>query len=331
MTDPTRSAHDRRKPIAVTVVATLVGMLFAWSFLGALHRPEPREVPVGVVAQGDAAGLQRTIEQRAGDAFDPKGYPDEQAARRALLEREVDAVFIPGPGGNRLLVASASGRMAGSILTQGFQAVSQAAGQRLTVEDVRPLPRDDGNGISSMFFVVTLALPAVMLAVMLALAAPWLPAGRRVAAVIVGSVVLAGANAWVAAGLTGALTGAPWELWGLGTLLAFAVCATTAGAVHLAGPPAGGLVALLFVPIGVPASGGPIGSHYIPEWYAAVGEFLPVAAGIDAVRNAVYFDGNAIGGPLLVLSLWALLGASMLSAPRARRRTGEVAEPVAAH
>ncbi|MEU6037006.1 hypothetical protein ABZ801_16530 [Actinomadura sp. NPDC047616] len=325
-------AHDRRRPIAVIVVTTLIGMLFAWSFLGALHRPEPRDVPVAVVVQGDAAAVAKAMRQRTEGAFEPKTYRDEGAARQALLEREVDAVFVPGPGGNRLLIASASGRMSSSILTQGFQAVSQASGRRLTVEDLRPLPRDDGNGISSMFFVITLTIPAIALAILLAVAAPWLPAWPRLAAVTAGAVVLGGANAWVAAGLTGSLTGAPWELWGIGAVLAFVISSVTAGALRLIGPPGAALTALLFVPIGVPAGGGPIGPHFVPEWYGAIGRLLPAAAGIDITRNTVYFDGNAVGGPYLVLAVWGLLGIVLLAVPAARRRgLGAAASPALSH
>jgi hypothetical protein len=137
--------------------------------------------------------------------------------------------------------------------------------------------------------------------------------------------VVGGANAWVAAGLTGALTSSPLELWGLGSLLVFAVGSFVAGGWRVAGPPAVALSALLFIPIGVPASGGPIGPRFIPEWYATFGEWLPVGAAIDAVRNTVYFDGNATGGPLLVLALWGVAGLALVLAPTKAARTREAA------
>ncbi|TDC75713.1 ABC transporter permease [Actinomadura sp. 7K507] len=318
--------HEKGKPIAVIVVVALLGMVFAGSFLGALHKPEPHGVPVAVVGPENAVDrLGAEMDKRADGAFDLAAYETEKAARDALLDRDVDAVFVPGQGGAALIVAGATGKIENAVLTQAFQGVGQATGQPVTVEDVRPLPADDGNGVSAIFFVITTVIPAIVLAVLLAFAVPKAGAGRRVGLLAAGSVVLGGVNAWVAAGLTGALVGAPWELWGLGSLLVFAVSSFAAGALRAGGPPAAGLTVLLFIPIGVPASGGPIGPRFIPEWYAAFGEWLPVSAAINAVRNTVYFDGSAIGGPLLVLTLWAAAGLALVLVPKKTRQRGHAA------
>ncbi|MGP4022699.1 hypothetical protein [Actinomadura sp. 3N407] len=320
--------HERGKPIAVMVVAALLGMVFAGSFLGALHRPEPHGVPVAVVGPQNAVDrLGTMMDERADGAFDLTAYGSEEKARAALLDREVDAVFVPGQGGASLIVAGANGKIESAVLTQAFHGVGQATGQPVAVEDVRPLPADDGNGASSMFFVITTVIPALMLAVMLAFAVPTVGSGRRIGLLAAGSVLIGGANAWVAAGLTGALAGAPWALWGLGSLLVFAVSSFTAGALRVGGPPAAGLTVLLFVPIGVPASGGPIGPLFVPEWYAAIGEWLPVSAAISAVRNTVYFDGSALGGPLLVLSLWVVAGLALVLVPKKVRERTHAAAP----
>ncbi|WUH99092.1 ABC transporter permease [Spirillospora sp. NBC_00431] len=313
--------HEKGKPVAVLVVASLIGLIFAGSFLGALHHLEPHDVPVAVVAPENAVDRLGTMMDRQVDgAFDLKAYGDEREARDALLEREVDAVFVPGKAGGqgaaKLILAGANGKIEQAALTTAFHGVGQATGQQVTVEDVRPLPADDNNGVSAIFFVITTVIPGLILAVMLAVALPKAGVARRIALLAAGSLAVGGVNAWVAAGLTGALTGAPLELWALGALLVFAVGSFAAGALRVAGPPALALAALLFIPIGVPASGGPIGPQFIPQWFAAFGEWLPVAAAIDAVRNTVYFDANAIGGPLLVLALWAAAGTALVLVPK---------------
>ncbi|TDD29864.1 ABC transporter permease [Actinomadura sp. KC06] len=322
--------HEKGKPIAVMVAVSLIGLIFAGSFLGALHHLEPHGVPVAVVAPDAAVDRLGTVmDQKADGAFDLTAYGDEQKARDALLEREVDAVFVPGQGGAqpggqgggaKLVLAGANGKIEQAALTTAFQGVGQATGQPVTVEDVRPLPADDNNGVSAIFFVITTVIPAVILAVMLAVAVPKAGAAQRMGLLAAGSVALGGVNAWVAAGLTGALAGAPLELWGLGSLLVFAVASFAAGALRVGGPPALALTALVLIPIGVPASGGPIGPQFIPQWFAAIGDWLPVAAAIDAVRNTVYFDGNAIGAPLLVLAVWAVAGTVLVLVPAKARQ-----------
>ena len=51
----------------------------------------------------------------------------------------------------------------------------------------------------------------------------------------------------------------------------------------------------------------------ITQWYADLGKALPAGSALPAVQNTVYFNGNAITAPLLVLSAWALAGAIALA------------------
>ncbi|MFC4052563.1 ABC transporter permease [Actinomadura syzygii] len=329
--------HERRKPVIVMVVASLIGMVFAGSFLGALHHTRPHDVPVAVVApETDVHRLGVMLDRKEKGAFDLTAYASQDKARAALLNRDVDAVFVLGDGsvvgqgqGARLIVAGANGRIENGVLTEVFQGFGQAAGIQVAVEDVVPLPSDDNNGISSIFFVVTTAIPAVIMAVLFAFAVPTAGVGRRLALLLAGSVVLGGANVLVADAMLGALAGAPWALWGVTSLLVFAVASFTAGTLRAAGPPGAGLTALLLVPIGLPASGGPMGPHFIPQWYAACGEWLPPSAAISAVRNVVYFHGNALGRPLLVLGLWAAAGIALLLAPKRTQKQRETMTPTA--
>lgn len=313
--------NEARRLVGVILAVTLVGMVFAGSFLGALHRPRPHGVPVAVAAPPQvAAGLDAALDRRAAGAFDVRPYPGEAEARRALLRRDVDGVFVPGA--NRLIVAGATGRATSTLLTEVFRG---ASGGRLTVEDVRPLPADDGNGIASVFFVVAVVIPGIALGVISSVAAPRAGVAARLAALAAGAVAVAGADALIADAVLGALGGAPWTLWGIGALLAFTVAAAVAGVLRIAGPAGAAVAVLLIVPVGVPASGGPVGAGFIPRWYAELGEHLPVGAGINAVRNIVYFDANAVGGWLLVLAVWAGAGTLLTMLPRVWRRHAALA------
>ena len=110
----------------------------------------------------------------------------------------------------------------------------------------------------------------------------------------------------------GALTGAPWGLFGIGTLLAFAAAVTAAAAARWGGGLGYLVILLLFVAVGIPASGTTLGPNMITAWYADLGKALPAGSALPAVQNTVYFNGNAITIPLLVLSAWALAGAIVL-------------------
>src|SRR5262249_9218208 len=119
-------------------------------------------------------------------------------------------------------------------------------------------------------------------------------------------VVAAVATAIADAGI-GALTGAPWAIFGVGSLLAFAVAAMGAAAARWGGVIAYVLVMLLVIPVGISSSGSVLGPRMITPWYADLGKALPPGATQETVRNVTYFSGNAITGPLLILSAWALV------------------------
>lgn len=97
-------------------------------------------------------------------------------------------------------------------------------------------------------------------------------------------------------------------IFGIGALLAFAAAVIGAAATRWAGTIGYVVLLLLFVPVGISASGSTLGPRMIPPWWAGVGKALPVGSAQPAVRNVTYFNSHAIVDPLLILSAWALAG-----------------------
>jgi len=50
----------------------------------------------------------------------------------------------------------------------------------------------------------------------------------------------------------------------------------------------------------------------LPGFWRTIGPYLPTGAGVDLVRNIAYFDGQAIGRPLVVLTAWLALGVALV-------------------
>ncbi|MFG1708352.1 hypothetical protein ACFLIM_34620 [Nonomuraea sp. M3C6] len=315
------------KIIGLVVGVTLLGMLFAGSFLGAFHQPEPHGVPIAVVAPGEQVKqLQAGIDQRKAGAFSLSEYTSLDVARSALLDREVDAVLVPQEG--KLVVASAGGRTGATVITAAFQAAAQAQGRPLQVEDAVPLPPGDSGGISGMFYVLSVVLPGIAMAVLLFQVAPGLGLAGRLGVLVAGALVAGTGNAWLADTVFGALPGRFGWLVLVSAGISLAVGLVVAGLVKVVGTPGVGLAVLLFIPIGLPASGGPLGARYIPEWYAVVGQFLPIGPAAEAVRNTVFFDGAALWTPLGILALWGLLGLVLLALPGRRAQPAPAAPRV---
>ncbi len=300
------------KKLVGAAAVVLLGMLFVTSLLGGLHKPEPRGVPIAVVGPAQTVPqLGRDLDARAPGAFELLRYGDERAGRAALLGREVDGVLLVREG--RLIVAGAAGRTASTVITQVFQGAAQARGLTLAVEDAVPLPPGDPGGISGMFYVLGLLVPGFAIAALVSRSA-WGMTGR-LNALVTGAIGVGFIEAWLADVVYGALPGHLLALTTVSAGIVLTIGLTVLGLLRVAGFPGGGLAALLFFPVGLPTSGGPLGPHFIPEWYATIGRFLPIGAGSDAVRNTVFFEGAALGVPLAVLSGWALLGSALLSIP----------------
>jgi hypothetical protein len=253
--------------------------------------------------------VSRTLERAVPGGYDVSGSPTAKTARDSIVNRHVDVAVVLRPHGDLLLVATAVRSSLATTTVKVFRSVAQADGVPLAVQNVRPLPANDPDGLSKIYLMIALLAPSLTFGNMLITRiSPRLHPLLHVAVIAVyAGIIAAVAIALADAGL-GALTGAPWALFGIGALLAFGVAVTGAAASRWAGGAGYLVIALLFVPVGIAASGLTLGPNMITQWYADVGKALPPGASITAVNNASYFSGNGMTIPLVVLGAWALAG-----------------------
>jgi len=112
----------------------------------------------------------------------------------------------------------------------------------------------------------------------------------------------------------GPLDGHHLALAAAGAFLCFTVGSVAVGLQSALGVVGTGVSILLFVVLGNPSSGGPYATELLPGLWRTLGPYLPTGAGVDLVRNLAYFDGQAIGRPLVVLTAWLALGVAMVGA-----------------
>ena len=126
------------------------------------------------------------------------------------------------------------------------------------------------------------------------------------------------------------LTGHLLALWWLGALLVFAVGAVTLAFQTLFGVIGIGVTILFFVVLGNPSAGGAYQPALLPPFWRAISSALPAGAGTDGVRRIVYFGGYDIGGDLIVLASYAVVGASSPSSgPSSTSAARPLASPAA--
>jgi hypothetical protein len=342
--DPTNRRLVERPAVrlaGIVAAALTLGFLFITSVLDAYHAPSPHHVPVAVVGPPQAvAKIQTALGQRAPGAFDVDPYQSAAAARQAIENRRVDAALVlaapagasaPGgasaaPGGvppAHVLIASGIGTEPANAIATVFTGVAKAMGGGAVVQDVAPVQRGDPLGVASYFFAVGLYMPSFLGGILMTVAARRYSMAGKIVAVLVFAALLGTIEVGVVDGLIGALVGHSAELIGLGVLTSVAFAATVVALGSMLGAAGIALSTLTFPGAGIPASGGPFGVAFLPEFYRVVGPGLPLTNAAAAIRNVVYFGGHANGAPLGVLACWAggalVLMAAIAAVDRRRR------------
>ncbi|MGW7468038.1 DUF3533 domain-containing protein [Streptomyces xantholiticus] len=339
---PHRSFLDELKDaVSVRAALLVLGVLalqlgFITSYIGAFHQPKPHRIPLAVTSpdtQVADEALYR-LARLPGDPLEPRTVADETAARRQITEREVDGALVMDPRGttDRLLVAGGGGGALRQAITEVVTKVEKSQNRTVRVVDVVPGAVGDARGLSSFYLVVGWCVGGYLCAAILAISAGARPANAARAFIRLGVLLLysitAGLLGTVIAGpVLDALPGSVRALWGLGTLLVFAVGAITLALQGLAGVIGIGLAILLVVVLGNPSAGGAYPYPLLPSFWRAIGPALPPGAGTYAARSIAYFRGNGAGGPMVVLAAWAVGGAVITFACAALRRRGPAPAP----
>jgi hypothetical protein len=329
--DEVKNAVTPRAALLVIGVLALQ-LLFITSYVGALHKPKPTDVPFGVAApQQMSARLTAELKALPGGPLDPRPVADAATAREQILDREIDGALVVNPTGttDTLLVASGGGTAMADTLTRIITEVDRTQQRTVRTVDLAPASGQDFNGISSFYLVVGWCVGGYLCASILAISAGAKPANRRRAVIRTGvmalySIVGGIGGALIIGPILGALPGSFWGLSGLGALTVFAVGMLTLALQALTGIVGIGLAVLIVVIAGNPSAGGAFPLPMLPDFWRAIGPALPPGAGTWVARSIAYFKGNTITGPLLVLSAWAVAGTIVTLLVAARRTPEEL-------
>ena len=324
-----------RRGIALALIAVVaLQLLFALSYIAAFHDPSPHEVPLAVTAptQQAAGQVAAQLEKEGGDAVATTVVGDAAAARARVLDRhDVAALVVGAKKKDKLLIASAAGVSQAQAIEQQVRDAESRQGRTLAVTDLAKLPQADSRGVTPFYLVLVMAFGGYLGVTVLGLLAnPAASRGRRalerLGAMAVYAVVSGVLVTLLARAAFGLLEGHVVAVAAATSLVGYATAAVAVTLQALLGTAGTGAVILLFVVVGNPTSGGAVPYDFLPTPLATVGPYLVNGAGVDLVRNLVYFDAHAIARPLLVLAVWAVLGsvgAVAVSARRYRRATHE--------
>ncbi|OLB82250.1 MAG: hypothetical protein AUI14_01015 [Actinobacteria bacterium 13_2_20CM_2_71_6] len=313
-----------------------IGTAFIAVYVGALHQPQPRGVPIGVVNAdiGPQALLAAIGAQHS--ALATKVYDTPADADRALADRAVYAVLDTDPvaDGLRLTVAGGAAPGVAELITQTVSTMATDAHIPLSVRDTHPAAARDPRGLTPFYLVVGWLLGGYLAATALAVIVGTVPRGTARLAMRLGAF----AAFAVLLGLAGAMLMGPgygiWAhhfgaLWLAGTLIVFASAAITAALESWVGLVGTGLAMLLLFIFGNPGSGGVYPPEFLPGPFRDLHRWLPTGLATDLVRAIEYFGAHATGWPIAGLVLWSVAGlAAVLGATLALGHHREAVAPV---
>ncbi|WP_433302354.1 hypothetical protein ACQP2F_08820 [Actinoplanes sp. CA-030573] len=344
----------RRFALAVCVIGVLVQLGLTAYYLSMGHKAQPHHLPVGLVTPASKRDAVMNLLSR-NDNFKVTDYATADDLVIAIKRRDVYGGVDITASKPHLYVASAAGPAAASLLRatytgvvqqQTAQTLDQLASQGMTmtvsaaqdlntppaVTDVVPLPSDDVNGVSLGFLTQALALGGTIASMGLGRLIPrarrsWRRGLAHVTILIVYAIGSAAVILWSMTWFGVGETADRGEMLGIFSLISLAITASTAGAVALLGP-AGALVGAVYFTLGTVISGASILPEFLPAFGRRVGEYLPTGAGVQAVRDDLYFPAAHISGHLTVLGLYAGIGVLIVlitnMLPHAKNTTSEV-------
>jgi hypothetical protein len=281
------------------LLALLAMAAFAAAYIGALHDPTPQHVRIGVVDARTAAAVDGSH-----DAFNSLREPSPAALVHDLRARKIAAGIV----GRTIYVASGESYTTAATVVAVFG--SQIPG--LKMHEVAPLAPGDPRGTTLFYLVIASVFGGYLAATLVSLLLGYgtrtrLLATARIVALVV-FAVLAGVVGALIVAAYGAITSHFLALWWITAFVVFAAAAATAALQTAGGSVGTGVAMVVFIILGNSSAGGPYQLTFSPGFWRAVGPYLPQAAGVSALRGAVYFDGTNIGGRLAVLAVYSIAG-----------------------
>lgn len=288
-------------------------LVFAGVYTETQHNPVPHQLRVGVVGPQDAV-----LKVKAGLALSAPGYfkvytySNEAGLKSAIKDRKVYGGYIQKTKKSGLLVtAGAAGEAPQLALELVGQKLAAAVPEKLTVEDLAPLPSSDSHGLSSYTYQYGLLVPSFVFAVLIFMFGYGLSLVWRLGLIGAYSLGAGIIGALTVDQIVGALPHHYFALAALGVLYAAMAVLATYGLARVLGYAGLALAGLLLILVGNSVGGGSINQEFLPNIFRDFGQVLPNGAFIRTVRDTVYFHGHNTGQALMVVALWAVGGLTL--------------------
>ncbi|WP_330354196.1 hypothetical protein [Streptomyces chartreusis] len=298
------------KIVAALAVVLAAQALLALCLVSAQQLLIPRNMPFGVT--GPPSPVVAAVASRAG--LDLTSYPNESAVMDAANQGQLYGAYLSEGSSDTLVVVMAKSFFAQTELEPAFLAAAHKLGRPVTVQEVAPLTSEDPIGAVTSLLLLPLLIGGYLAAVLVFKAAHGVAAAPWRAAILIGYALVGALLTDLIAGPgIGAYSSSHfWPLLPCFWLITSAVALAAAAVQALVGKLGTLLVAVLFIVIGGPPAGG-LGTYLLPVYWRNIGVLLPPQSAVTLVNHVLYFDGNDISTPLVVLFLYAAAGTAVIA------------------
>jgi hypothetical protein len=283
--------------------------LFVLCFISAQQTLVPRNMPFGVA--GPPSPVVAAVASRVGLAL--TDYSSQSAAMNAIDQGSLYGAYVTGSSSDTLIVVPAKSFFAQTEVEPAFLAAAHKLGRPVTVQTAKPFPPNDPIGAVVGLLLLPLLIGGYLAAVLVFKAARGTAAAPWRALILIG-YALAGAllTDLIAGPGIGAYSSSHfWPLLPCFWLVTSSVVLAAAAIQGVAGKVGTLLVAALFIVVGGPPAGG-AGTYLLPVYWRNIGVILPPQNAVSLIRNVIYFGGNNITTPLIVLLLYAAAGVAVI-------------------
>jgi hypothetical protein len=311
---------------------------FCLCYIVAFHSPDPRNVPIAVVApQAQAATAVDRLQSATGHTFEFSTRTSLETAREDVRRGDIVAAFaLPAKQGDpaTLIVSSAASFQAENVARQAFAGVAAGQDTTLKVEDISPLPKGDSYGTALFYLTLVWTISAYMVGMFVGLMGGGLSSRTRIGMLVALNLGFSLLGTLLAGPIIGAFEGHFWAMWGLGWAGGTAVSLTVNGLSYFVGRFVTGWALILFVFLNIPASGGAFPPTFVPEFFHDIHPLVIGTGMMGAARDIVYGVGDYLGWGLVTIAAWALVGLLLsafgdpYAARKQRRRTLSGAMPM---
>lgn len=292
------------------VIALVMTTIMVTTYVQAEHAVVAHNLPWGQVGQSPlTTAVQKNVSLKI------HSYSSQQDLENAANKTTVYGGFVAQT--NTLVISEAASLWAPGVMPAYYEKAARAQGVKLGIPKViNKLPEQDPEGVVPGLVTFVLLVAGYLASTLAMQRTGRAAAQRRVSSLLLYSVVAGLVFNVIVGPILGAYPDVGsnfWPLWGEFALMCLAV-ALLAATLQSAIGPIGTLVTVIIVVFfGNPSTGGVNGTAYLPPFWQFLGPILPPWNGMTLIRNTLYFDGNAITQQIIVLSVYVIVGAILVT------------------